>query len=139
AAVLADGVLTAPVGPDAACVADAPTVVLPTTGSLRNRKCCCPSVQTLVVTQYRTRPNCQYRPVSAKNGAMYIMFFDIAWAAAAPGWSGSGAVWFIMPRRWLCRIVMNVVPALTSTNTTMRSRDVNVSPAAEGRNWSYSD
>jgi hypothetical protein len=37
--------------PDAACTADAPTVALPTTGSLRNRKCCCPSVHTLVVTQ----------------------------------------------------------------------------------------
>jgi hypothetical protein len=37
--------------PDAACVADAPTVALPTTGRLRNRKCCCPSVQMFVVTQ----------------------------------------------------------------------------------------
>ena len=67
---------------------------------------------------------------------MYIMFFDIAWAAAAPGWSGSGAVWFIMPRRWLCRMVRNVVAALISTNTTMRSRDVNDSPTAGCRNWS---
>ena len=61
---------------------------------------------------------------------MYIMFFDIAWAAAAPGWSGSGAVWFIMPRFWLCRMVRNVVPALISTNTTITSLEVSVSP-----NW----
>ena len=45
-----DAFLAAP-DPDAACVADAPTVALPTTGRLRNRKCCCPSVQMLVVTQ----------------------------------------------------------------------------------------
>src|SRR6185437_13456292 len=43
--------LAAPEFPDAACVADAPTVALPTTGRERNRKCCCPSVQRLVVTQ----------------------------------------------------------------------------------------
>ncbi len=36
---------------DAACTADAPTVALPTMGRLRNRKCCCPRVHTLVVTQ----------------------------------------------------------------------------------------
>ena len=34
------------------------------------RMYCWPIVQTLVVTQYRTSPNCQYRPVSAKNGMM---------------------------------------------------------------------
>ena len=43
--------VAAPELPDAACTADAPTVALPTTGRLRNRKYCCPSVQMLVVTQ----------------------------------------------------------------------------------------
>jgi hypothetical protein len=42
---------TPPPGRDAADVAEAPTVALPTIGRLRNRMCCCPSVHTLVVTQ----------------------------------------------------------------------------------------
>jgi len=37
--------------PVVAGAADAPTVSLPTIGRLRNRMCCCPSVQMLVVTQ----------------------------------------------------------------------------------------
>src|SRR6266566_994889 len=36
-----------------------------------NMKYCWPSVHRLVVTQYRTRPYCQYSPVSEKNGTMY--------------------------------------------------------------------
>ena len=40
-----------PLGRDAADVAEAPTVALPTIGRLRNRMCCCPSVHTFVVTQ----------------------------------------------------------------------------------------
>ena len=37
--------------PEIAGAADASTVALPTIGRLRNRKCCCPNVHTLVVTQ----------------------------------------------------------------------------------------
>ena len=48
-----------------------------------------------------TRPNCQYRPDSAKNGAMYIMYFCMF----AAGLSGSTGPCCIMPRFWLCRIV----------------------------------
>src|SRR5215813_12589009 len=40
------------------------------TGYLRSRSYCWPRVQRFVVTQYRTRPNCQYRPVSANSGMM---------------------------------------------------------------------
>jgi len=35
-----------------------------------NSTYCWPRVHTFVVTQYRTRPNAQYRPESAKNGTM---------------------------------------------------------------------
>lgn len=42
-----------------------------TVGGYRlNSTYCWPRVHTFVVTQYRTRPNAQYRPDSAKNGTM---------------------------------------------------------------------
>src|SRR5262249_17986812 len=70
----------------------------------RNMKYCWPSVHRLVVTQYSTSPYCQYKPVSEKNGTMYIMYF----CAPAIGLSGSTLV-CIRPRLALCRTVMNVV------------------------------
>ena len=51
---------TLPSGP----IAAAPT------GYLRSSTYCWPSVHRFVVTQYRTSPNCQYRPVSANSGMM---------------------------------------------------------------------
>ena len=85
-----------------------------------------------------TRPYCQYRPVRAKNGAMYIMFFDMLCAIAAPGWSGSGICWFIMPRLELCRMVRNVVVALTATESRITARTVHDSPVVAHRNLSDS-
>src|SRR4029077_16695225 len=81
---------------------------------LRDIRCCWPSVQTFVVTQYNTRPYCQYRPVSEKNGTMYCMIF-CDWAI---GLSGSMLV-CIRPRFADCRTVMNVVAALIVTVTTI--------------------
>ena len=75
-----------------------------------NMKYCWPSVHRLVVTQYSTRPYCQYSPVSEKNGTMYCMNF-CDWAI---GLSGSMLV-CMRPRFALCRTVMNVVVALTTT------------------------
>src|ERR1700722_12141189 len=85
-----------------------------------------------------TRPYCQYRPVSAKNGAMYIMFLDMLCAIAAPGWSGSGTCWFIMPRLALCRMVRNVVQALIATEARMTARTVQDSPVVAHKNLSES-
>ncbi len=61
------------------------------------------------MTQYRTRPYCQYRPDSAKTGTMYcIIFCDDAIGLF-------GSICGVMPRFMLCRTVMNVVVALTTT------------------------
>ena len=74
-----------------------------------NRTYCWPSVHTLVVTQYRTRPNAQYKPDRAKNGTMYAMYF----CEDAIGLSG--VICGVMPRLVLCRTVMNVVATLIAT------------------------
>src|SRR5581483_4683211 len=76
-----------------------------------NMKYCWPSVHRLVVTQYSTRPYCQYSPVSEKNGTMYCMNF-CDWAI---GLSGSTVPVCMSPRLALCRTVMNVVVELTTT------------------------
>ena len=76
---------------------------------------CCDTVHTFVVTQYSTSPYCQYKPVSEKNGTMYIMYF----CDAAIGLSGSTPGLCISPRLDVCRTVMNVVDALIATDTTM--------------------
>src|SRR5579875_3768951 len=72
----------------------------------------CASVQTLLVTQYMTKPNCQYRPLSAKIGPTYFMYF----CEEAIGLSGSVIIW-PMPRLMLWDMVRNVVTALIATVT----------------------
>src|ERR1700723_3248359 len=69
---------------------------------------------------------------------MYIMFLDMLCAIAAPGWSGSGLCWFIMPRLALCRMVRNVVVALMATEARITARTVQDSPVVAHRNLSDS-
>ena len=59
-------------GASAADAAPPVAVAVPgTVGGYRlNSTYCWPRVHTFVVTQYRTRPNAQYRPDRAKNGTM---------------------------------------------------------------------
>ena len=114
--VLAVPVFAADVGRSELCAA---RTGLPPAGAawagstvqLRNMKYCWPSVHTFVVNQYSTRPYCQYKPVSEKNGTMYIMYFCMP----AIGLSGSMFPVCMRPRLEVCRTVMNVVVALSAT------------------------
>ncbi len=81
------------------------------TGYLRRSIYCWPSVHRLVITQYRTRPNGQYRPVSANSGMTYaISFCDWPMGLSEPVG--------IMPRFMLCLTVRYVVSMLSSTTSS---------------------
>src|SRR5207248_2326601 len=95
-----------------------------------NSTYCCPSVQMLVVIQYRTSPNAQYRPESANSGTMYIMYFcDDAIGL-------SGVICGVMPRLVLCRTVMKVVTTLTTTAQQMTIFAWTDTPGGANRNLS---